>query len=468
MFQKQCVDIHCPEYYHAVNGQCVPDAIVKHQPRRAFIRRCFQVTRGLENITVEMATFVFLNYLKLKNVNEDTGVPILISNYCNQDVNVEFFCFEFANKIQVPQSINANAGFVIHITDGSDLFYSLTLSIQTYVNIKATYTQCNMNSSSKGAGDSWDVVDTTKATALLAQYVCDIGNGELNPLYTTVLWETLNCEFHIDPLTFDTKGKAHQLLGLSVEVVLSYITSGVSIISLAPTLLFNARYVSKWPLPKRLLYNQIMTLFISHLVTVLSINANDNAILCKASGVLIHYLWLSMYCWTSICAWHMYSVFAIRMKRMRVIDDQTVTILYLRYRLCGYVCPLLLVAPAVILDILQMKHIYGPQICYVSDYESLLFLFVIPIGFSCFFNMLTYFTTTHAIFMNTRNMSVLKYNCVFYMKLFVKMWFMTSLTSVSAFLAIVINNTSTWYFFICVYGVQSIASSILLGFHKDK
>ena len=463
MFQNQCVDISCPEHYHIENDQCVSD--VKPWPHLAFIFKCFQVTHGLEKITVDMAIFVYLRYLKVNNVNDDTGVPIRMFNFCNQDMNVEFFCFGFVYKIQVPQSIYTRAGFVIHITDWSELFYSLTLSVQRYAEIRETYTVCTMNVDPKLSGDSWEVVDTTKATALLAQSVCDTASGELYPLYTTVLWESLNCYFNTDPLT---KGKAHQLLGLKVEVILSYSTSGVSIMSLAPVLLYNARYVSKWSLPKRLLYNQIMTLFVSHLVTVLGISANDNAILCKVAGVLIHYLWLSMYCWTSICAWHMYSVFAIRMKRMRIIDEKTVKCLYLRYQLFGYVCPLLLVTPAIILDILQMKHIYGPKICCVSDYETLIFLFVIPIAFSCFFNMLTYFTTTYAIFTNTRNMSVLKYNCVFYMKLFVKMWFMMSLTSVSAFLAIAINKTSTWYFFICVYGVQSIASSILLGFHKEK
>ena len=178
-------------------------------------------------------------------------------------------------------------------------------------------------------------------------------------------------------------------------------------ISIAPTLVYNKRYVSKWPLPKRLLYNQIMTLFVSHLVTVLGIRANDNVILCKIVGVLIHYLWLSMYSWTSICAWHMYSVFAIRMKRMRIIDEQTVKSLYLRYRLYGYVCPALIITPAVILDILKRKPIYGQNICYVSDTETLMFLFVMPVACSCFFNILVYFTTTYNIISNTRNMSVL-------------------------------------------------------------
>ena len=159
----------------------------------------------------------------------------------------------------------------------------------------------------------------------------------------------------------------------------------------------------------------------------------------------------------------MYAVFAVRLKSLRIIDKHTVTWLYLRYRLVGYLLPLLVVSPAVILDIFQLTNIYGPYVCYVSDYEALLFLFMIPISLSFFFNILVYCTTTYNIVLNTRNMSVLKYDCVF-----LKTWFMLSLASVSAIFAVIINNTVVWYIFICMYGVQSIASSILLGFHKEK
>lgn len=164
----------------------------------------------------------------------------------------------------------------------------------------------------------------------------------------------------------------------------------------------------------------------------------------------------------------MHSIFAIRLKSMRIFDEQKVKSLYLRYRLYGYVGPFLFVSPAVIFEILQWKRIYGPDICYVTDKEALMFLYIIPVAFNGFFNVLAYFTTTYNIVLKTRNMSILKYDCVFYMKLFVNMWFMVSLTSISVIVAVVMNDTSAWYVFICMYGVQSIASSILLGFHKDK
>lgn len=64
----------------------------------------------------------------------------------------------------------------------------------------------------------------------------------------------------------------------------------------------------------------------------------------------------------------MYYVFAVRLKRMRIVDAQTVKDLDIRYRVCGYGCPLLLVVPVAIVDIVQLKTIYGSVVCYLKDY----------------------------------------------------------------------------------------------------
>ena len=482
--------IYCPENLHIVEEQCVPIDAVKDPGTRILTTSiCFLVTRGSGNITDDLTTLAITKYIQLNNQNKLPGFPIARMYFCNMDMGVEYVCFEY---LDYWRSYKRTA-FAIHIRDASGILISLVLSV-TYVSTPPLSTACsikyrnNVNTNTVNSNTvnsntvkssifipnsiqtspQWEVIDMKKAATILKHFMCDIGDDELDPLLNVVKWETINCQIYTNVFTNNTNEQTNQGFGLFVNVILSYSMSAVSIVSLAPPLLYNARHVSKWPLPKRVLYNQILTLFLSHLVTVLGISANDIAIICKVAGALIHYLWLSMYCWTSICAWHMYTVFACRLKSMRLVDKQTVMVLYLRYRLFGYLCPFLLVSPAAILDLLQWKHIYGPNVCYVSDYETLLFLFMIPIAFSCFVNILAYFTTIYNIVLKTRNMSVLKYDCVFYTKLFVKMWFMLSLTSVSAITAVLINNTIAWYLFICMYGVQSIASTFLLGFHKEK
>ena len=526
------MDIYCPENYQKENGQCAPVDVVKRtrtSSRPVHKTVCFLVTRGSANITDDITTLVFLKYAQLNIQNNVPDSPIEHAYFCNKNFEVEYVCFQYFVETQDFKLFNKRTGFAIHISYESELIINLVLSVK-YINTPPHDSACtnsyttksnyansstgnsktinsnsgnlktvnsnsgnsnsvNTNSTNSSTVDSntiksntanskklipdsrgnslqlWKVVDMAKAVTILKHVMCDIGDGELDPLVNTYVWETINCQIHTDVFTNNT---TDEISNIDVDVILSYSMSAVSIVSLAPTLLCNARYVSKCPLPKRLLYNQVLTLFLSHLVTVLGISANDIIVLCKIAGVLIHYLWLTMYFWTSIGAWHMYSVFALRLKKLRIVDEETVRILYLRYRLFGYLFPFLLVLPAVILDFLQWKHIYGPSICYVSDYETLLFVLLLPIAFSCLFNMLTYFTTIYHIVLNTRNMSVIKYDCVFYIKLFGKMWFMLSLTSGSAMLAIMVNNTTTWYVFICMYGVQSIASSILLCFLWDK
>ena len=471
LFQKQCVDVYCPEFYHKEDGQCVLDKSAQTQKLRSIpLTKCFQVMHGSGNITDDIATLVLLKYHRLYNQNLPPDSTTKLTYLCSKDdMHLGYVCFQHHSQIMVSWAVYSNTmrGFAIHITNDYGLYYSMILSAKYLSEILRTHTWCKFNPNSIHT-PLWELVDISQSDALLKNYMCDIDDGELDPTLNVVIRETVRCQIHTDVFTNDTNDNSHQTSVFDVDVILSYGMSAVSITSLAPTLLYNARYVSRWPLPKRILYHQVLTLFLSHLVTVVGLSANDIVSLCKTAGVLIHYLWLTVYCWTSIFAWHMYAVFAARLKSLRIIDKHTVTWLYLRYRLVGYLLPLLIVSPAAFWDIFQSTNIYGPNVCYLSDYEALLFLFMIPISLSCFFNILVYFTTTYNIVLNTRNMSVLKYDCVFYMKLFLKMWFMLSLASVSAIFAVIINNTIVWYIFICMYGVQSIASSILLGFHKKK
>ena len=449
---------------------CIPGNELLSQ-YKVMLHRCFQVTRATVNITVDIATFVYLKLIQVQNLKVDSGVPISMSWWCTNDTEVEYVCLQLRTPILTSKRFFI-MGFSINIFDGSELFYSLTLAGKHENRFYKTHAQCLLDGQQSTQKQVIRMAeDMTEAHKLLNQSVCDLGtfqHGEVNQpqLQPTIVWYTLQCNLHTNPPTHHTKGGA-PVLGFDPEVILSYGVSAVSITSLAPVLLYNARYVSTWPLPKRLLYNQIMTLFLSHLVTVVGMGANDNWTICKIIGALIHYLWLSMYCWTVICAWHMYVIFAVRMKRMRIVDEQTFKTLYLRYRVFGYGCPLLFVMPAAILDILQWQHIYGSWVCFIADYETLVFLFAIPIGFSCLFNVLAYATTTYNMFIITTRVSVIKYSFEFYVKLFVKMWFMLNFTSVSAFLAIIINNKTAWYVFICMYGLQSIVSSVLLGFHNN-
>ena len=462
--QNKCVDIKCPEYHQQAKGQCVPKNVMPPKKVRTFFPQCFQVIRGSGNITLEIATLIYIKYMQIHNVEVNrSNNPLLRVVWCNDDLKFEYVCFSFTYKL-FSDLFDDLRGFTILITDWTGLTYSASKSIHPMYLIAPIYLykQCPVNSNLKQNGIPTTLDNMTDVSTLLTRTVCD--NHELLPRV-----EIMQCQIHKNILTHDTNTISHRdTFDLRPEVILSFAMSSLSIVTLAPSLLYNWKFVAKWPLPRKIFYHQILMLLFSHLVTVLGMGANDIAVVCRVIGGIIHFLWLSMYCWTTVCAWHLYNVFAIRIKRMRIVDKQTAKSLFLRYRLCAYLGPLICIVPAVILEVLQWKQVYGASVCFISDNEILIFFFLFPIGFSCLFNILAYIATAYHVKLQSRAIFVLKSSLVFYAKIFVKIWFMLSLTSVSVFFAITVNTKTTWYVFICLYGVQSIASAILLGIQKDK
>ena len=431
------------------------------QEIRSFFQQCFQITRGTENITLEIATLMYLKLMQIQHVKGDTMKnPMFRVVWCNANMEFEYVCFSFTYRL-FSDTFDGLRGFTILITDWKGLIYSASKSIAMLHTIGSyyMYKQCPVNSNLKQNGIMTTIDNMTDVVDLLTRTVCDTDNHGLLQRV-----ETMECQIHKLLPTHDTNAISHTF-DFSLEVILSFAVSALSIFALAPPLLYNWRFVAQWPLPRRLFFHQILTLFISHLFTVLAMGANDNVVVCRVIGGIIHFLWLSMYCWTTIGSWHMYNVFAIRIKRMRIADKQTLKSLYLRYRLCSYLGPLTFVVPAVIL---QWRQVSAASVCFISDNEILFFFFLFPIGCSCLFNILAYITTAYYVKMQSRATFVLKSIFIYYAKIFVKMWFMLSLTSVSAFVAMTLNTQTSWCVFICLYGVQSIASSILLGIQKDK
>lgn len=131
-----------------------------------------------------------------------------------------FLCFQFKQNIPVPERIHSKTGYTIHITNGSELIYSLTMSDIYYLDFleKNQFKMSTISSDSKARPyrDIWVTVDTIEAISLLKQCVCGI--GEINPLGKTFIWGsfTLNCEIHTYSLNQNTEGIPHQKLGLKV------------------------------------------------------------------------------------------------------------------------------------------------------------------------------------------------------------------------------------------------------------
>ena len=196
-------------------------------------------------------------------------------------MHLAYVCFHYHFTLMMSWAVYSNTmrGFAIHITNEYGLYYSMILSAKYLSNILYTHTSCKINPNSIHT-PLWELVDISQADSVLKNSMCDIDDGELDPMLNVAIRETIHCQIHANVFTKDTNDNSHQRSVLDVDVILSYGMSAVPITSFAPTFLYNARYVSRWPLPRRILYNQVLTLFLSHLVTVVGLSANDIVSLC--------------------------------------------------------------------------------------------------------------------------------------------------------------------------------------------
>jgi G protein-coupled receptor Mth (Methuselah protein) len=121
-----------------------------------------------------------------------------------------------------------------------------------------------------------------------------------------------------------------------------------------------------------------------------------NAAVCICIGVLDHYFWLATFSWMSVCSFHMFRVFAIKIVSPSSSQNNNEWHLLLLY--CLYAFGLSAVIVAFTVGINAFIHTghyfgYGGNTCFLSDTYSLTLGFGLPVGLIIVSNVV-YFTVT--------------------------------------------------------------------------
>lgn len=112
-----------------------------------------------------------------------------------------------------------------------------------------------------------------------------------------------------------------------------------------------------------------------------------NTDFCKANAILLHYLWLAVFNWTSVMAFDLAYTFSVcRISVLRSTDSQS---LFKKYSLIGWFLPFVIVLICVLLDLFHesVNFGYGSMIhCWISNKTAVYISTTIPVVICLIFN----------------------------------------------------------------------------------
>jgi G protein-coupled receptor Mth (Methuselah protein) len=171
-------------------------------------------------------------------------------------------------------------------------------------------------------------------------------------------------------------GLAHALY------LFTFICTCISLLCLVVTFLTYCVHSELRTLPEE----NIMCLVFSHFcvqgIMQFGQSQTTNGAICILIGALDHYFWLATFCCMSVCSFHMFRVFAIKIVSPSFVRSNEGKMLFL-YCIYAFGLPAVIVACTVGINAFIHKGHnfgYGGNTCFLSDTYSLVLGFGLPVG----------------------------------------------------------------------------------------
>ncbi|XP_046583679.1 probable G-protein coupled receptor Mth-like 1 [Haliotis rubra] len=240
-----------------------------------------------------------------------------------------------------------------------------------------------------------------------------------------------------------------------IQGILTYVTSGVSMVSLLITLVVYALLPELRNLPGRLTMSLSATLLVAQ--TLLLLIHLPTGLLCQALAITLHFSWLCSFMWMTVMSVSLAHTFQNKTKQALA---QRANKTYALFSLLAFGIPALIVGVSVVIDLLDVPGLdigYGSSgVCWISNPSASLLVFGLPVGLSIAANTISFVVTYYNIDKSlklSKNVSSTgkdKSRFLIYSKLFIIM----GLTWGFSFIAGFANVTSLWYIFIIMNGLQ--------------
>lgn len=247
-----------------------------------------------------------------------------------------------------------------------------------------------------------------------------------------------------------------------VEILLSRVFLGISLLCLAMTLTTYAIFPDLRTLPGKCNIFLCCTLFTAQALFLFSF---DNETACEVLGFIRHFAWLSTFSWMSVCSFHMYRVFT----RILIRNDEAPNKTIVKYALTAYGLPLLVVVGTVVANMALYEVTvtgYGFPNCYLSRQLQLLLTFALPMLLMIIFNVSLLSTTIYTLYKTSKQCKLVnrdKRRVVVYLKLSA----LTGITWVFGIMSLLFPHNWIKYFFIITNASQGFYIFISYTFNNN-
>jgi hypothetical protein len=167
----------------------------------------------------------------------------------------------------------------------------------------------------------------------------------------------------------------------------------LSIVSLVILLVLYSVVPGVRTLPGINVMNISFSLLFMQLTYTIANALQKSTLLCKVTGVMLHYFWLSLCCCLFVCSIHMFKSFR-RCEVQRLLTKKQIRRAVLRRLSFCYLTPLFVVGLNIIITIAVKGNIgYGTSLCFVDNHIQNIVTFVVPLIVTCLTNVVMFILT---------------------------------------------------------------------------
>ncbi|VDI57827.1 Hypothetical predicted protein [Mytilus galloprovincialis] len=165
--------------------------------------------------------------------------------------------------------------------------------------------------------------------------------------------------------------------------LITYVCFSLSVISLAIVISFNRKHKFHCSVPGSNMENLSTSLLLANIVFMFGIGASRISRVCYIAGIILHYLWLTVFSYMTIAIAHI--VYTIsQLKSRNSIKHEDVVNKRRMVTFVGLLIPLLIVIPGIVVDQFGPEYWslgYGGSVCFPNKYPANIIFFSGPVVF---------------------------------------------------------------------------------------
>ncbi|VDI50560.1 Hypothetical predicted protein [Mytilus galloprovincialis] len=210
----------------------------------------------------------------------------------------------------------------------------------------------------------------------------------------------------------------------TISVMITYVSFSVSAIALCVLIIVNRKLRLTSSIPISNIENISVSIMLSNVLFMVGIGATETKTLCYVIGVILHYLWLSVFSFMTISVACITSTLS-KMTIRKLKTNESSRKRKRRLTALGLTTPLFFVIPSICIDVFGPSFLsagYGSYACFPNNYPANLMFFTGPVVVTVFVNSsCLIFVIIHVCKIRTEAANIRKLNIYQEAKMYLRM-----------------------------------------------